>query len=317
MKKIQVKMLLLLCFAIAAKAQGQNRTKAYLEQGLEYYFVTNKYDQALKTLETLQKNHNLKSVKLDYALNVAVKFKRNDLIVPLLEEDFSDFNVDLASTNANVGEFLKDSTFTFEGYFGKNWPTIHKLLEQKRQQYEDNLKSDYYGMLNDFMSVDQFVRFNSVSLSTFNEVDSLNLDNFVNWLVEVPEKEYRKSRLNNQILQVLLRHIGPARFRLLTEKQVFTRLLDREILSAQDYGLMCDYIHDKGIYFVAIDGFIEKDWAFSGIKTQADLKAVDQQRATIGLLPLEYSSFCIQRNLVVPADLKYAPAVETMVFARK
>ena len=314
MRNIQIALLLFVCLGSSTALKSQNLKKGYLEQGFEYYFATKQYDKALKALENLQKGHDLHSVKLDFALDVAVKFKRDELIVALLEEDFSDFNADIPHTEAFIGEWLGDTTFSFAKHFWKKWPAVSKSLELKQEHYEDNLKSEYYSTLQNFLSVDQFVRFNDVSLGTFNEVDSINLDLFCNWLIEYPGKDHLKSRANNQALIVLLRHIGPKRLALLEEHKVFSTLLAQEILSAQDYGLMYDYANLNPVYFIQIDGFIEKSWDKSGIKTKAELQAVDKHRQSIGLLPLEYSGFCLQRGIAAPAELKYAKAADELIF---
>lgn len=317
MQKHPVKIIFLLCLALISKAQSQNPTKGYLEQGVEYYYATQQYDKALKALELLQKKHDLSSVRLDMALNVAVKYKRIELTAATLEAMYADFNINLAETAGGVGEWLGDSTFRFEAYFGKKWPEITQRLDRKKQQFEDNLKSDYYGVLSSLLHVDQFVRFNEVSASTFQEIDSLNLNLLANWLMETPVKDHLKSRLNNQTLVAMLRHLGPQRFKALADHKVFDHLLEAGIISPQDYGLMYDYLHPKSEYFVNIDAFIEKNWDFSGIKTLEELKAVDQRRAAIGLLPLEYSGFCVQRNVIVPPQLKYAAPVDALVFGVK
>lgn len=316
MQNQAIKIIFLLCTIFVFPAQSQILNKGYLEQGLEYYYATQQYDKALKALELLQKDYDLSSVRLDMAIHVAVKFKKAPLVAALLEQESHDFKLDLSASAAGVGEWLGDSTFRFETFFGKKWPVVAKRLEVQKQGYEDNLKSDYYSFLLNMLNVDQFVRFNSVSAGTFKEVDSLNLDMLTAWLVELPAKDHIKSRLNNQMLVAMLRHLGPARFKTLSDNKVFTNLLTAGIISPQDYGMMYDYLHPMPAYFVKIDAFIEKNWSFSGINTQSELKAVDQRRASIGLLPLEYSGYCVQRNIIVPANLKYAPPVDQMVFGK-
>ncbi len=296
---------------------GQNAQKGFLEQGFEYFFETGKYEKASRVLDSLYVNYDLKSVKLDYAIKCAVKFKQKEVTAALLRELNRDFNTDREATATNVGAWLGDTTFSFAGFFGKKWGTVSNSLMPQKQLFVDNLKSDYYGALVSFLNVDQFVRFNSVSIQTFNQVDSINLDNFSNWLIEHPKDEHIKSRLNNQIIVALLRHIGSKRFATLSTKGVFETLLSREIISAQDYGLIYDYVHPKPLYFFEYDAFVEKNWAKTGIKSLADLKKVDQQRTSIGLLPLEYCGFCIQKKIEVPDDLKYAEAVDFLVFKRK
>ena len=317
MRSVQIKLLFLACFAFLNQSYAQNTSKSYLEQGLEYYFVTQKLDKAIRVLDTLQKSHDFKSVNLDYAIKAAVKYKRNDLLVPLLEELYGDFSEDVLSTGKNVGAWLGDTSFNFADYFGKKWPSVSKSLQLKKQTFEDNLKSEYYSSLQNFLSVDQFVRLNKVSPATFKQVDSLNMDNFCNWLLEVPQDGHIKSRLNNQILVTLLRHLGAKRFQKLSDKQVFTHLMAKEIISAQDYGLMYDYLHPKPLYFIEYDAFVEKSWAKSGIKTRAEILALDQHRSSIGLLPIEYSGFCLQKGISVPESLLYADPIEFYVFVRK
>ncbi len=317
MRTTQFALLFALSFSGLTGIKSQNLQKTFLEQGFEYYFATRQYDQALKTLETLQRQFDLRSVKLDFALNLAVKYKRDDLIVPLLEECYHDFNSSLSDTEASVGEFQGDTSFRFAAYFGKKWPKISHALVLKTQQFEDNLKGDYYSTLQNFLSVDQFVRFNEVSSSTFNQVDSINMDNFTLWLLEYPREGHLKSRLNNQMLMVLLRHLGPKRFAMLNDKKIFSDLLETEIISPQDFGLLYDYLHPKPLYFVEYDAFVEKSWDKSGIKTLTEIQALDQRRRVIGLLPLEYSGFCLQKGIVVPAELKYAKPVEGLIFGGK
>ncbi|MBN8678316.1 MAG: hypothetical protein J0M29_08830 [Chitinophagales bacterium] len=317
MQNQAIKIIFLLCTIFVFPAQSQNLNKGYLEQGLEYYYATQQYDKALKALELLQKDYDLSSVRLDMAIHVAVKFKKAPLVAALLEQESHDFKLDLSASAAGVGEWLGDSTFRFQTFFGKKWPVVAKRLEVQKQGYEDNLKSDYYGFLLNMLNVDQFVRFNSVSAGTFKEVDSLNLDMLTAWLVELPAKDHIKSRLNNQMLVAMLRHLGPARFKTLSDNKVFTSLLAAGIISPQDYGMMYDYLHPMPAYFVKIDAFIEKNWSFSGIHTLEELKAVDQRRASIGLLPLQYSGYCVQRNIIVPANLTYAAPVDQLVFGKK
>lgn len=317
MQNQAIKIIFLLCTIFVFPAQSQNLNKGYLEQGLEYYYATQQYDKALKALELLQKDYDLSSVRLDMAIHVAVKFKKAPLVAALLEQESHDFKLDLSASAAGVGEWLGDSTFRFQTFFGKKWPVVAKRLEVQKQGYEDNLKSDYYSFLLNMLNVDQFVRFNSVSAGTFKEVDSLNLDMLTAWLVELPAKDHIKSRLNNQMLVAMLRHLGPARFKTLSDNKVFTSLLAAGIISPQDYGMMYDYLHPMPAYFVKIDAFIEKNWSFSGIHTLEELKAVDQRRASIGLLPLQYSGYCVQRNIIVPANLTYAAPVDQLVFGKK
>lgn len=313
MRFSQILLLPILLIVCINDCKSQNLHKGYLEQGFEYYFVTQQYDKALVTLQTLQKNYDLKTVKLDYALKLAVKSKQHDLVAALLQELAGDFQENTKATEEGLGEWLKDSTFNFQAFFGKQWGTVSKSLDAPIQRFEDNLKSDYYSMLQSFLSVDQFVRFNDVSLSTFNEVDSINMDNFTNWILEVPSDGHVKSRLNNQILVALLRHLGSKRFALLSEKQVFAHLLKNEIISAQDYGLMYDYLHPKAMYFLEYDAFVEKNWEKSGIKTQSELKTHDERRLKMGLLPLEYSAFCLQKGIEVPSSLRYAKPVDSFL----
>ncbi|MBL7809855.1 MAG: hypothetical protein JNN28_18685 [Saprospiraceae bacterium] len=317
MQSKAIKIIFLLCSTFVVTVQSQNLDKGYLEQGLEYYYVTQQYDKALKALELLEKEYDLSAVRLDMALHVAVKYKKEALVAALLEQEYQDFNANYMETAAGVGEWLGDSTFRFETFFGKKWPEVANRLETQKQGYEDNLKSDYYSFLLNMLNVDQFVRFNSVSAGTFKEVDSLNQDMLAAWLLELPAKDHLKSRLNNQMLVAMLRHLGPARFKTLSDNKIFTSLLAAGIISPQDYGMMYDYLHPMPAYFVKIDAFIEKNWSFSGIHTLEELKAVDQRRASIGLLPLQYSGYCVQRNIIVPANLKYAPPVDQMVFGRK
>jgi hypothetical protein len=292
----------------------QDFRQSLLDQALEYYFVTGQYQQSMQVLDTLDQRYNLAGVNLDYAIKVSIQQNRTKITEKLIRVCIREFDYKdgLPVLESEIRDWLADSTFTFQHYFNKKWKSICSY-NRSNQQYLQTINSRFHQEIAGFLAVDQFIRMNQVSKQTFIEIDSLNMDNFMGLLLEENFDTVPRSRYNQQIIQVLLRHIGPARFVKLEEARVFKKLTAVGMLSPVDYALMRDYIYPESIYFPAYDAFIEEDWAMSKIATREQLKETDRRRQEIGLLPLEYSAFCIRKKLIVPAVLKYALPLETII----